>query len=81
MSQSTNTLSPAVTVFLSILAAGFLMACAAAMHRVYSARRAQGDSESMISPFSEEQAAYMREVRMRTQVQNWGWAPAFERGD
>lgn len=79
-----STLSPGVVVLIAILVAAAVVAVAAAMHRVYSGR---GDREkntdaegndAMIQAFSNEQAHYMRDVRLRGQLQAWGVAPAFE---
>lgn len=79
-----TTLSAGVVVLIAIVAASAVVAVAAAMHRVYSGR---GDREkntdaegndAMIAGFSNEQSHYMRDVRMRGQLQAWGVAPAYE---
>jgi len=74
-------LPPAVVVLVAIVAAAALVAIAAAMHRVYSGRgRTNGgeDNDGMLTSMSNEQNKYMRDVRMRAQLQSWGVAPAFE---
>lgn len=76
-----NGLAPGVVVLVSILAAAAVVAMAAAIHKVYSSRGAVPDPEAtdaMIMNISNEQAQYMRDVRMRNQIQSWGVAPAFE---
>lgn len=74
-------LSPSVVVLVSILAAAAVVAMAAAIHKVYSSRGTPEDPEStdgVFMNFSNEQTQYMRDVRMRNQIQSWGVAPAFE---
>lgn len=74
-------LSASVVVLISILAAAAVVAMAAAMWKVYSRQGASGDLEgadAMIVGPSNEQQHYMRDVRMRNQLQAWGVAPAFE---
>ncbi|KAJ9658189.1 hypothetical protein H2198_003894 [Neophaeococcomyces mojaviensis] len=74
-------IAPPVVVLLAIVAAAAVTAVAAAMHRVYSNRGRPSDPENtdaMIASFSNEQSHYMRDVRMRNQLQAWGVAPAFE---
>jgi len=76
-----NAVAPGLVVFLAILAAAALVAVAAAMHKVYSGRGRPTDVEdrdAMITSVSNEQSNYMRDVRMRSQLQNWGYAPAYE---
>lgn len=70
-----------VVVLVAIVAAAAVTAVGAAMHHVYSSRSRPTDPESsngMIYSFSNEQSNYMRDVRMRNQLQSWGVAPAFE---
>jgi len=73
--------SPGVVVLLAIIAAASFTALAAAMYRVYSVRGAPSDPENadgMLAGYSNEQTNYMRDVRLRGQLQQWGVAPAFE---
>lgn len=70
-----------VVVLVSIIAAASVVAVAAAMHKVYSGRGRADDLESadaMLANVSMEQSHYMRDVRIRHQLQAWGVAPAFE---
>lgn len=74
-------LAPGVVVLIAIIAASAVVAVAAAMHRVYGGRGRTGDVEdrdAMVTSFGNDQSNYMREVRMKGQLQNWGFAPAFE---
>lgn len=76
-----NGLAPGVVVLVAIIAAAAVVAVAAAMHRVYSVRGQPNDPESrdaMMTSMSNEQSNYMRDVRMRGQLQQWGVAPAYE---
>ncbi len=79
--MANGSLSPGVVVLIAIVAAAAVVAVAAAMHRVYSARGRPSDSENldpMLVSVSNEQSNYMRDVRMRGQIQSWGFAPTFE---
>jgi len=74
-------LAPGVVVLIAIIAAAAVVAVAAAMHRVYSVRGRPNDPEdrdAMMTSMSQEQSNYMRDVRMKGQLQSWGVAPAFE---
>lgn len=74
-------IAPGLVVFISIIAAAAVVAMAAAIWRVYSSRGRVNDPEyqdGMLASISQEQANYMRDVRMRGQLQAWGVAPAFE---
>lgn len=76
-----DTIAPGVVVLVSIIAAAAVVAMAAAIHKVYSSRGQVQDPEAtdaMIMNVSNEQSQYMRDVRMRGQLQMWGVAPAFE---
>lgn len=73
-------LSAGIVVLIAIIAAAAVVAIAAAMHKVYS-NRGRSDlegAEGMIPSMSNEQSHYMRDVRMRGQLQAWGVAPAYE---
>lgn len=79
--MANGSLAPSVVVLIAIIAAAAVVAVAAAMHRVYSVRGRPSDPEdrdAMMTSVSNEQSNYMRDVRMRGQMQSWGVAPAFE---
>lgn len=72
-------LSAGIVVLIAIIAAAAVVAIAAAMHKVYSNRgREDLESDGMIPSMSNEQSHYMRDVRMRGQLQAWGVAPAYD---
>lgn len=74
-------IAPGLVVFISIIAAAGVVAVAAAVWKVSSGRGHGDDPESqdaMLASIGPEQANYMRDVRMRGQIQAWGVAPAFE---
>lgn len=75
-------LAPGVVVLISILAAAGVLAMCAAVWKLSSGRnQSNSDPESndaMMTSISNEQANYMRDVRMRGQIQAYGIAPAFE---
>lgn len=76
-----SSLSASVVVLISICSAAAVLAMGAAVYKLQSGRRqATGDAEAdgMLGAMSNEQAAYMRDVRMRGQIQAYGFAPAFE---
>lgn len=53
----------------------------AAVWRLHAGRQAASDAENLdgtMFSMSHEQAQYMRDVRMRGQIQAYGYAPAFE---
>lgn len=71
--------APPVVVLIAICCAAFVTAVVAAMHRVYTQRsnkEARGN-DAFISPVSHEQANYMRDVRIRNQLNSFGKAPAY----
>lgn len=74
-------ISPPVVVLVAICAAAAVVAVAAAMHLVYSRRSRATDpefAERSVYSFSNEQTHYMRDVRMRNQIQAWGVSPTYE---
>lgn len=76
-------LSPSAVVVISIACAAAVLAMAAAMWKFHSSQGSKrGDMEGGTNPMlvsaSNEQQHYMRDVRMRNQLQAWGVAPAYE---
>lgn len=76
-----SSLSASVVVLISIVSAAAVLAMGAAVWKIQSGRSPASDAETgdgMMASFSNEQAQYMRDVRMRGQIQAYGVAPAFE---
>ena len=73
-----SSLAPPAVVLIAIIAAAAVVAMGAAMHRLYSSRGVARDPEAMTVSFSNEQSHYMRDVRLRGQLQAYGVAPGFE---
>lgn len=72
-------IAPGLVVLISIVAAAGVVAMCAAVWKTYSGRVQTSDpEEGMLASIGPEQASYMRDVRMRGQIQAWGVAPAFE---
>ncbi|KAK5073733.1 hypothetical protein LTS08_002168 [Lithohypha guttulata] len=75
--------APGVVVLIAIIAAAAVVAVAAAMHKVYGGRSTTDKShdveatDAMVMNFSNEQLHYMRDVRMRGQLNAYGLAPAY----
>lgn len=78
-------IKPGLVVLVAIVAAAGVVAMGAAIHKVYSGKRGSGQNDletqdSMLNSISNDQLHYMRDVRMRGQMQAWGIAPGYEEG-